>query len=329
MRPHKRNLLLTRTSSSYHSSLSSSWVLLCDYAKVHGLTSPATASLSDVAANSLLTAYIQHAYEKGEHIRHSRHAILAVQTAHRHLRGKLRQSWDGLQSWAEELPSSLRTPLPLLCFKAMVCLSRIFGLSSKGRAAFTWFVFANLLELGYWGMLRPGELFNLKREHVALPSSGILSVEAFTVLMIIKPKNKRSMGYKQFATVRSCSASAWSDFLFKDMDGASKLWHMSLAYFAKIFSKVVKHLQLSTFHFTPASLRAGGCTHAYQTGNEPSRLKFQGRWKSESSVAHYIQESMAQLVLIQLSPEAVNLLNSVVKHAEYTFDVPLQRFWEQ
>ncbi len=172
-------------------------------------------------------------------------------------------------------------------------------------------------------------MFALRREHLALPSGGVLSpASELAVVMITKPKNKRSMGKRQFSTIRSSSATVWAEALWGTSAANDRLWPFSPAYFSKFFKKLTRYLHLEQFKFTPASLRAGGSTHYYQTGHDPSRLKYMGRWASERSVAHYLQESMSHLILIHLEPQRAACLKRFVEASNYTYRPPQEQYWQ-
>ena len=71
-----------------------------------------------------------------------------------------------------------------------------FAQSSQGPERVLWHVFATLLMVGFFGMLRPGEIFNLRPGDINLANSLSLG-SGFAVLRIARPKNARQMGVQQ------------------------------------------------------------------------------------------------------------------------------------
>ena len=62
-------------------------------------------------------------------------------------------------------------------------------------------------------------------------------------------------------------------------------------------------LRFCDVHFTPACLKAGGATYDYLTHFSVPRLRLKGRWSSDKSLDHYVQESTA-LMISESFPEA-------------------------
>ena len=54
-------------------------------------------------------------------------------------------------------------------------------------------------------------------------------------------------------------------------------------------------MSLDDMLITPASLRAGGCTYMYISGESVGRLQHFGRWTTASTLFSYIQESVSRL----------------------------------
>ena len=74
-----------------------------------------------------------------------------------------------------------------------------------------------------------------------------------------------------------------------------KLWPYAPATWANRFSVLLNFLGLYNSGFTPACLRAGGATYEYLWHFSVGRLRLKGRWASEKSLDHYIQEATSLL----------------------------------
>jgi len=75
------------------------------------------------------------------------------------------------------------------------------------------------------------------------------------------------------------------------------------------FALGIPHLGLR-----PSSLRAGGATDLLeQTGNLPL-VRMRGRWLSERSLEHYVQEAMVTLVSQRITNEAEAKIEEVRTH---------------
>jgi hypothetical protein len=80
-----------------------------------------------------------------------------------------------------------------------------------------------------------------------------------------------------------------------------------------MMAELVKELNLSEYHFTPGSFRAGGATLWASMGVDIARLRFWGRWAAEASVAHYVQEASAYMIINQLSFSHLSKLELAIR----------------
>ena len=124
--------------------------------------------LDVMLVNQLLVDLINEMHEEKVAICHARHCILAVQTAHRNLKGCLGRAWDCLKAWQLRQPSWSRVPIPILILRTMFAAAL---LQAQAEPTAQWYCFAVLIRLGFAGLLRPIELMKLRAEDVRLPQS--------------------------------------------------------------------------------------------------------------------------------------------------------------
>jgi hypothetical protein len=197
-----------------------------------------------------------------------------------------------------------------------------FGFSSSSsKEKKDWVILGVLVQIGFYGLLRPGEILKLRRSDVCVPSDALSSSE-LAVLRIVRPKNRRAMGFCQFAVVRSKSATDWLSWLVKDLGRDDFLWSGSPQLFRRLFKQLTNSLQLQTLELVPASLRAGGATYCFLQGVEVSRLRFWGRWSSEKSLEHYVQEAMAAQLSMTLGDDAAQLIHDLLTAGSFLERVP-------
>ena len=116
--------------------------------------------------------------------------INGVLDMERSLRRQLQAAWDVARGWRELVPASNRVPTPpavLLAMCALACL-------------WEWHDFAILLLLCFEAMLRPGELLNLDRSDIILPSA-TLSIDRVAYIRYGVRKPEQAQG--------ECSMSVW------------------------------------------------------------------------------------------------------------------------
>lgn len=205
----RRNQLATRRCRPYRSRLREAWLQLTLYAQLTGHALP---RLCNAAKDGvlLLISLIQDQYERRKLIHLSKHAVLSLQYVHRDLKGKLRSTWDAIESWGFELETSLRPPLSRDALVAMQTVCRLWALDvaqeGKNLLAFGWWIFSIMISMEFYGLLRVGELCSLQVNHITFPSP----LDApFAMLAILRSKIRRAMGRIQFCVVRDALTTEW------------------------------------------------------------------------------------------------------------------------
>eukprot|EP00438_Fugacium_kawagutii_P028079 Skav223928 [mRNA] locus=scaffold2593:382825:387213:+ [translate_table: standard] len=231
----------------------------------------------------------QHASGKKSALRQAKHAVLMIQIMRPRLRRSLQSTWEVLKSWEESQPSSFRAPMPLPLLAAMVCSARIRAERSDTTAERqVWFTFSTLLLVGFFGLLRPGELLNISGEDVSLPNSLTMG-GSFAVIRIRRPKNARQMGVQQFIELRHADAINWLSWLKVSQGSSQPFWKSTANKFRHMFKQICVSLHIAQLRLSPASLRAGGATSLIDEGWETNRIRFLGRWSHLKSLEHYLQ----------------------------------------
>lgn len=313
-----RDLRATRYSADYQQRLDVGLIAFLEHLRS---VSPSL-SLTKLAARPLhavpiICVFIQSLYNENPKTKlfMARHALLAIEKSARNLKGKLSECWEVIESWRQEVPGSLRPPMYLPAMLAMAVTGRLLAEASSGHDALLWWSFGVLMEVGFFGLLRPIEILKLTRGHVSLPGELLSNALGFATCMIDNPKNRRQFGRVQFAVIRSANASWWLAWLCAGLTAPEKLWPASAGEFRNRFKRVLEYLQLHNQKFVWASLRAGGATYLFMNGLDPPRIKFYGRWASEKSVGHYLQESVAFQLAHNTSLRSQKLIAAVLKGA--------------
>ena len=192
-----------RLSVAYRRRLIVAGDKFLDWLSVRGRAPPEVLS-SAAAANEALISFIQSCYDNGEALWVPTHAVLAMQTFVRPLKGRLRPAWDSISSWKLMLPVRSRTPVPRVVLEALRIFAVLAAVELDRPRAQLWWRFASVIGCGFWGLLRPKELFGLKRRHARVPGPLSLVADDVAVLTVLDPKNRASMGRLQVRAVRDC-----------------------------------------------------------------------------------------------------------------------------
>ncbi|OLP88292.1 hypothetical protein AK812_SmicGene30394 [Symbiodinium microadriaticum] len=109
------------------------------------------------------------------HLSTAKHGLLAVQHLYPQHRRRLHRAWQSIQAWEDIVEVNVRVPLPLSVLCALVIAARAHAGCESGREAFLWDRFSVCLELAFFGLLRPGEVFKLRKSDVSLPDALLVS----------------------------------------------------------------------------------------------------------------------------------------------------------
>ena len=140
--------------------------------------------------------------------------------------------------------------------------------------------------------------------------------ECVAIVRIGEPKNRWAIGFGQFVTIRDRETVQWLTWLCRQARPELKLWASGRAKLISYFRAALDALNIPSSIFSLGGLRAGGATFLVMSDVEIAKVKYLGRWTSESSMGAYIQESMSLLVLAQLAPAVREELQAfVAEHA--------------
>ena len=292
----------SRTSEVYRRRLDTGWGAFMDFLRGAGLCQKITTARS---MSHHLALFVQHSHDQGLPMWVARHAVLAAQTKHREWRGQLKRAWDALASWRQELPAGHRTPFTEDLVRALSAVAWHQSVQEPADA-WRWLIWGFLLRIGFFGLLRPGELSALLVSHILITTASSL------VVTIVSPKTRKIFGRQQFAVISDLATVNWARWLLQSLPSSTALWNFPTARLRTMMIWALQRLELSHLSLTPAGLRAGGATHLFIHGWSVDQLRFRGRWVSVRSLEAYIQEAMSLLVMSQLAPSEAVLVRQLV-----------------
>ena len=227
--------------------------------------------------DDLTSDYLEHLWSQGEGRALASDTIAALQDYDPHLRGKLPTTWRLLKVWhSHEIPNRA-PPLPEVVLRAMVGHALFHGKP----------LFALSLLIGFYCMLRTGELIGLRRAQVEIQQS-----DGPAIISLGLTKSGRRVGAAEsvtsnvFVVVRRLWQ--WRNSSILPLVSTASAWRAE-------FSNTLKSLNLEKFEFRPYSLRRGGATFWFSKHGSLDRLLVQGRWQAARTARIYITEGMAIL----------------------------------
>ena len=240
--------------------------------------------------DSLAAEYLEHLWCTGAGRGLASDTLAALQDQDPRLRGLLQTSWRLLKTWhSHEIPSRA-PPFPEFILQCLV-----------GWSLFQeHFSFAVSLMVGFYGMLRTGELLTLKKEHFSLSvATGV------AVISLGYTKGGKRMGAMESVTLTHVTAISYlKQWLQLALPGQS-LCKTPVCMAKDVFR--LQQLKLHSFEFRPYSLRRGGATWYFTKFSSLDRVMVMGRWQAARTARIYLNEGQAALADMHFTPQRVHL----------------------
>ena len=239
----------------------------------------------------LVCEYLEFLWSSGQGRAVASDTVAGLQNQDVRLRGQLQGAWRLLKTWSvNELPNRA-PPLPAHVLHAMV-----------GWALFHQrFTFAVSLLLGFYGMLRTGEILELRASQLLCEAS-----QAKVLVSLGMTKGGKRQGAAE-------SAIIGYDLVVKFV----RHWKLlapdktplapSAANWRSLFNKALEALKLQDMGFRPYSLRRGGATWWFSKHHSLDKILLQGRWQTPKTARIYINEGLSILAELSLPPSLPSL----------------------
>lgn len=255
------------------------------------LSPPAAASVleSPILIALMIKEFGNHLFETGKSLYLLRHLVVFVQKEFLGARMYLSCCWDLIAKWETLEPPIHRTPLPSVILRAMV----VVALHWK------WPRFAATLVLGFFGILRPGEILRARRRELLLPEDLCFEAGLQIFLRIDEPKTKRrSRGKTQHAVVEDPLVVPFLAAVFGRVRRDEFIYPISPSSFRRRWDIILGHLKIpGRLKLTPGSLRGGGACHFYREHQDLGRLMWKMRLRQQQTLENYLQEVGAYTAL--------------------------------
>ena len=241
--------------------------------------------------DALAAEYLEHLWVTGAGRGLASDTLAGLQDQDQRLKGMLQTSWRLLKTWhTHEIPCRA-PPFPeyvLHCLVGWALLKQQFS-------------FAVSLMVGFYGLLRTGELLSLEKRHFSFSvSTGVVVVSlGFT-------KGGQRMGVAESVTL---THETTVRFLRQWMNLSSdhqKLFS-SPARWRAMFAQGLTELKLTEFEFRPYSLRRGGATWYFSRFNSLDKVMIMGRWQAARTARLYLNEGLATLAEMHFQQFKVRL----------------------
>ena len=242
--------------------------------------------------------YLEFLWGEGEGRAKASNFLAAIQDFDPKLRGNLPMSWRLMKAWtANEVPNRA-PPITESILHAMVGWAffhehHVFGLS---------------LLVGFYGLLRTGELLSLQACHFHMTSS-----TQPAVIRLGLTKSGKRQGAAESVTLSELPVlkllwswkSSASQFSF--LTPKPHVWR-------QLFNDCVSGLKISDWGFRPYSLRRGGATSYFVKVGSLDRVLILGRWTAVKTAKIYLNSGLAMLADLKIQPQLLRPFHQIFKH---------------
>ena len=229
--------------------------------------------------DNLISDYVEYLWATGEGRALAADTVAGLQDTQPQLRGHLQGTWRLLRTWnTSEIPNRA-PPMPIEVLDAMV-----------GHAVFhNRHLFALSLLLGFYGLLRTGEILGLTKQHLAIASR-----DTAVLVSLGMTKGGKRQGAAESVKVsveditRRCKQWITDPSSCQTLTEAPHMWR-------KTFVATLESLGFTSLGLRPYSLRRGGATFQFRQEGSFDRLMVHGRWQALRTTRLYINEGMSIL----------------------------------
>ena len=233
----------------------------------------------------LVCDYLEHLWYHGQGRGLANDTLAGLQDVDPKIKGCLPGAWRLLKTWGVNEVPSRAPPLPEPVLHAMCGWALCHNHTT----------FAISLLIGFYGMLRTGEILSLTRKNLTSHESQ----ENVLIALGLTKSGKRAgaaesiiLGYDKAVK----PVKQWMKLAKPTLGFARNPGH-----WRKLFNDSLAALRLTHYNFRPYSLRRGGATWWFSRHHSLDQILIQGRWQAVKTARIYLNEGLALLAELQIS----------------------------
>lgn len=256
--------------------------------------------------NIVVSRFGRELFKAGKTYNQYAETINSLTSTRPSLRRQMQGAWDLGFAWMRQEPTQHHVAIPSIILIAMITTSLLWG----------WVRFAGCLALGWGSLLRPGEIFSLRRLNLLFPEDSGFSIP-YVLVSLQEPKSRFTTARHQSTRLDAPDLIQVAWLSFGKLLPNQFIWPYSPQTFRNRFRSVLEKLMLPTTHspglkcLDPGSMRAGGATWLMQVTDDGELVRRRGRWQNQRIMEVYIQEVSSVLYLQQIRADARRLVFQV------------------
>ena len=231
-----------------------------------------------------LSTWVQHIFFEGESKSLASDGLASIQYHLPQSIGNLRMSWKLAKAWHKIEPPARVVPLSPLLARAFAGACLLTGRLPEAACILT----------AFDALLRPGELYLLQVKDVTFYGNQ-------AVLALRDTKTGKRKGSGEMVVVESHLATRYLKLACEGKPSRSPILIDGAPAFRLLFKNLVEHFDLSGL-FAVYSLRRGGATYNFLQHGSMETTLLRGRWTSSSTARIYIQDTIATVSDLKLTP---------------------------
>jgi len=245
-----------------------------------------------IQIDEITAEWIQECWEVGESLHIVNDALCGLHHYQPWTRGHLATAWRLFKVWRKVEAPNRAPPLT----KNIIYPMAMYALAHNNL------MFAGMILLGFFGLLRTGELLQLCSQDLLLgEKQGIISLKE--TKSGLRNSAHETVAFEDDLTLEVLRAL----LAVKKRQHLEKvpIWTGSAQTFRNQFAHHCKKFKLENYNFRPYSLRRGGATHLFQETGSMEMALLKGRWSSTKVAKIYLSDGLSypehhRLILINL-----------------------------
>ena len=250
---------------------------------------------STLEIDEVVSDWVQQCWEEGESLHIVNDGLCGLHHYQPWTKSMVPTAWKLFKVWRRVEAPNRAPPLTAQIVHAMA----VYALNHNNL------VFAGMLLLGFFALLRTGELLQVKPSNLLITESvGIVSLqETKTGLRNAAHETVSFDDGLTLEILRALKAHCISQG-----NANVPIWLRSAQSFRNEFYHHCKRFDMHDFEFRPYSLRRGGATHLFQQTGSMEMALLKGRWSSSKVAKIYLSDGLSYLPGMTFSTKAREML---------------------
>lgn len=251
---------------------------------------------SSLEMDDVVSDWVQSCWEEGESLHIVNDGLCGLHHYQPWTKSMIPTAWKLFKVWRRLEAPNRAPPLTAQIVHAIA----MYSLAHNNL------VFGGLLLLGFFALLRTGEILQIKPTDLLITdSNGIVSLK--DTKTGLRNAAHETVSFDDALTLELLRAL--KDQKIAEGNANVPIWLRSAQSFRNEFYHHCKRFDLQDFEFRPYSLRRGGATHLFQQTGSMELALLKGRWNSTKVAKIYLADGLSYIPGMCFSNKAESMLH--------------------